>query len=726
MRILAIVEKPAVAAELAKALGGTISRHDGYLQVGDVRISWAIGHLLENKKPDEYDPKYVSWDLALLPFIPDHLEIRPSAEKDANGRDKVNSDGSIKFDAGRKRQLEAIRRLLRETDSVVVAGDAAREGQLIVDEILEYLNYRGPATRLWLQEMNLPAIRQAWANMRPNSERRNLYLAALGRSSLDFLIGMNCTRAYTQACQAKGYNVTLHIGRVQTPTICMVVARDLQIETFIAKDFYVLRVKMEHAAGAFVSNWVIPKEAPFLDEDGRVIDRKVVEAVAEKVRGKTGSILSYVTTPKTNSPPLPFSLGDLQKTVFRMYGLSALKTLEVAQALYEKHKLISYPRTDYSHLPRGDHAYGPAIIAAVMSNFGDQWVIPGTPDFSLVSPAWDDSQIGDHFAIRPTDRSGYDLGLLSPMELNVYKLICKQFLAQFYPPYKYDSTTVEIECLGEKFRANGKLEKQLGWKVLFPPASGVREVKDDDQKLPLMEAGDLCLLAQPMVEAKKTSPPKRYDTASLLDAMEKALKDKIGIGTPATRAGIIEFAIKREYLQEVTEGKKKFYVSTERARFLYKIVPDWLKKPDLTAYFEDLLKQVEEGKLAYEKLIARQRQFIEKLMDDVKSGKVADSMPAPGTYSQPKLVGKKGTRVKSIGKMAGNERPGQRLTKWECTECGKPMAERNGSNGPFLGCSGYPGCKSTEPMPGSEQPRKHQSAQTSGMNAQVRQHSSSA
>lgn len=707
---LVIAEKPSVAAEIAKALGGSVSRADGYLTVGDVCLSWCFGHLVENAKPDEYDPKFEQWKVEDLPFIPEKFIVRPRSKKDSNGRDLKNSDGSIKLDDGIVKQLNTIRGLLSRADSVINSGDSAREGQLIIDEILTYFEYNGPVQRLWLQEMNLPAIKKAWANMRPNSDYLNLYKAAMGRSSLDFLIGMNCTRGYTIACKSKGHNTVLHIGRVQTPTISLVVGRDLEIEKFKAKDYYILRAKVIHTNGDFWATWVPAKEASFLDAEGRVATKAAAEEAGAKVKGKMGALTSVVTTPKSISPPLPFSLGDLQKTAFKRWGLSATQTLELAQSLYETHKLLSYPRTDYSYLPEGDHAHGEAILLAAKGNLGPEWDFGGTPDYSLRSPAWNDSKIGDHFAIRPTDRGGYDVSKLSTMEFNIYKLVVRQFLAQFYPPHKYDTTTVEISSEAENFKASGKVEKQEGWRVLFSSSSK----SEGDQPLPQMNSGDSCTIPEVKIESKKTSPPARFDTASLVEAMEnphlyvtdekvkKLLKATSGIGTPATRANIIEFAIKREYLQEVSEGKRKYFISTEKGRFLYQIVPDWLKKPDLTAYFEDLLKQVENGELPYENLLLRQRQFVEKLIGAVKDGSVANNMPAPGSYQAPLRVGKSGKRVKAVGKMDGGASKATKKKPNEigCPKCGSGLKERNGKNGPFLGCSAFPNCTHTEPIPG--------------------------
>lgn len=625
---LFIAEKPSVGMDIAKALSGEIVRANGYVHVGDDVVTWCIGHLLGQAKPEAYGIQYQKWDLDILPIIPSEWKMEENEKT--------------------KSQLKVIGLLLKKASIVVNCGDSAREGQMIVDELLDYFRYRGPTKRLWLQEMNLSAIRKGIALMKDNKEYSRLYACAIARSRADWIMGMNLTRGYTKAWQSKGNDGALHIGRVQTPTLCMIVARDLEIENFIPKDYFLLKAVVKHTNGTFFAIWQPAKDATYLDESGRPIDGEIVEHIRRKILGKDGVVTNYDVKPKTQNPPLPFSLGDLQKACNKMLGLSPSQTLDVAQTLYEKHKLTTYPRTDYSHLPEDEHAISCKIIECVQSNFSDAWDFSGSPDFTIKSAAWNSSKIGDHHGIRPTTIKNYDLSKLSKTELAVYRLIVRNFLAQFYPLYRYNATIIEVFCEGENFRATGSVETDVGWKILFrSDGEDVKVNTEEVSLLPLMTAYDECRIVDAELEAKKTSPPPRFDGASIIDAMEKAhlfvtdakvkarLKET-GIGTPATRAAIVDNLISREYINEVKEAKRKVYTSTTRGRLLYKVLPDQLRKPDLTAYFEELLKAIERGELNLETFMGQQIKYVTKLVGDIQNGKIFETMSSLEQCMPPK------------------------------------------------------------------------------------------
>jgi DNA topoisomerase-3 len=693
---LFIAEKPSVGLEIAKALGGAMSRADGFVRVGtDDVVTWCVGHLLSQATPEAYGNQYQKWDVSVLPIVPNKWIMIPNTK-------------TIK-------QLHAIEALLKNTQIVVNCGDSAREGQLIIDELLSYFNYHGPAKRLWLQEMNLLAIKKGLSNMRDNEEYDKLYTCALARSRADWIMGMNLTRGYTTAWRSKGNRGTLHVGRVQTPTLCLIVARDIEIENFKSKNFYILKADVQHTNGKFKTTWQTPKNLKVLDCDGHITEKKFLEQIITRIKGKEGLITSCDTKPKTQSPPLPFSLGELQKTCNKLLGLSPSQTLNIAQSLYEKHKLTTYPRTDFSHLPENEHRLSERIINCVKCNYGQSWDFLGTPDFTLRSTARNSSKIGDHHGLRPTMVKDYDLKQLSKTEYIVYHLIVRNFLAQFYSSYKYDSTIVEVFCESEIFRATGSVETNSGWKLLFKLAGN--EAKEEEfQTLPKMSSGDACTISDAQIEGKKTSPPPHFDGASIIDAMEKAYlyvtdaKVKIhlketGIGTPATRAAIVDNLIDREYITESKEGKRKIYLSTSRGRLLYKSVPDQLRKPDLTAYFEELLKAVERGELNIDRFMDHQIKFVEKLIIDIKSGKIAQAMPRLEEFEPIKTI-------KSSKPLYGVEKqniqieniPQNKSTlnidndKKFCPQCNSSMRIRKGSQGSFWGCSGFPGCKHTEPI----------------------------
>ena len=715
---LFIAEKPGMGMDIAKALNGTIQRGNGYVTVGDDIVTWAVGHLIGQAPPEAYDPKLAEWgNLDPLPFF-------PGAEWKMEANPKT------------KQQLKVVGTLLRQADLVVNCGDAAREGQMIVDELLDYFHYRGPAKRLWLQAMNTNAIRQALARMVDNRQMRNLYNSALARSRADYYIGLNLTRAYTSAWRSKGYSDVIHVGRVQTTLLCLLVARDLAIESFVPVSYYVLGAEFKHANGTFVASWIAPDDAPYLDDDGHVIDRTVLEKIARDVAGKEALITSYVTKPEKRNPPLTFSLGGLQKACFGVLGLTPAQTLKIAQALYEKHKLTTYPRTDYSHLPEEEHHLGQRFAECAMSNFGAAWDLKANYDYSIKSPAWNSSKIGDHHGIRPTETKNYDLSQLSKIELAVYRLVVRNYMAQFLPPYRFESTSVTVLCDEHQFKTSGVVPVDQGWKVLFQVESESDDDEDAEPRLPAMAAGDGCMVLQAKCEDRKTKPLPRFNHATLLGAMEQAYKyvlderiksviSESGIGTPATRAKMIDNLFERDYADEVKEGRKKVIVSSAKGRMVYHGAPLPMRTPDITAYFESLLQAVEQGKLSMDAFLEHQAKFVTKLVQDVKSGAVAAQMadlsavapperkaPTRRKTSEAGPAGNRGARDAATGGGSAprgqtrnygkpTPRPGDGEAKKTCPKCSKPMVLR--SNGAFWGCTGYPDCRCTEDAGGGAQ-----------------------
>jgi DNA topoisomerase-3 len=684
---LLIAEKPAMALDIARALGADVVRRDGYFEVAGKIVSYAIGHLIGLEEPQAYDAKYSRWRLADLPI--------------------VIPDGQWKMRANPKTasQLAIVGRLIKKASSVTHCGDAAREGQMIVDELLDYFGYRGPVRRLWLQEMNLPAIQRALAVAKDNAHYRNLYCSALCRSEADWAIGMNLTRAYTEALRAKGGAGVLHFGRVQTNVLSMIVERDELIEHFEPKDIFSVAVDVTVAAGAFTAQWLPPEDAPFVDEAGRVIERAAAQAVADAVAGRAALIARCDTVrDKKKLQPLPYSLGDLQKEANRALGLSPSDTLKIAQSLYETHKLTSYPRTDFCHLPEAEHGLGPAIIDACRANFGAEWDFPGVPDFSIRSHAWNSQKIGDHHGIRPAARSGYRLAALSHMERALYTMIVRRFLAQFYPVYLYDATSVRVSCGAHVFKAAGVVERQKGWQLLYPGRSNSKEDGQDVVLLPAMRKDQPAEIGAARVNAGKTKPPPRFNGALIIDAMEKAYKlvtdervkkviRAIGIGTPATRANIVDELIARWYIESRAEGKGSVYISTARGRALYKCAPVQLRKPDLTAYFEELLARVSEGTMSAQEFTHRQERFVGKLIDAVKSGEATKDMPSDIPQAPQRSAP---ARAPAKGRPARRTAKPVAATGKICPKCGKPMCERSSAKGKFFGCGGYPACRHTE------------------------------
>lgn len=651
---LFIAEKPSMAMDIARALGRS-ERRNGYFEVGNDCVTFAVGHLLGQANPEEYGEQYAKerpWSFDTLPIVPTtwKMIVYPKT----------------------KDQLTIIGTLLKSADSVVHCGDAAREGQMIVDELLQHFDYKGNVKRLWLHSMTPDAIRTSLKQMKDNREYANVMASAVVRSRTDWLTGMNLTRAFSIPWKRSGHTGALHIGRVKTPTLSFVVERELFIRNFVPKDYFVVRCEVAHENGSFIATWQPAPNSDFLDEDGKIINKLTAETMAAWFQDMPSEIRAFETQSKSVQPPLPFSLGDLQKEANTLLGLTPSQTLEIAQSLYEKHKLTSYPRTAFNHLPEEEFKQAETLILAAKSNYGPSWPFAGKPDFSIKSGAWNSKKIGDHHAIRPTERSDCDLATLSKHELAIYRLVVRNFLAQFYPPYRYDATSVAVDCEGETLNATGQVPKAPGWKALF----GAADIDDDSTSaLPAMQAGDLVVISKASVDSKKTTPPPRYTGASLIDAMERAhlhISDEslkaqlkgVGIGTPATRAGIVDELVTQEYLGI----EKKYYVPSERAMAAYAAIPNILRKPDSTAMIEDSLTRIENGELDPKQFLDRHVKEITGLIEAAKKT-VISSLDTPNN----------GNAQKSPA----------------CPKCGNAMRERKSARGSFWGCLAYPECKGT-------------------------------
>lgn len=658
---LFIAEKPSMARSIADALDGSVSNQREYLQVGDDIVTWCVGHLMEQAKPEEYDDRYKLWRLDDLPILPERWKSNPRPDV--------------------KDRVQVIGNLVKRATLVVHAGDPDREGQLIVDEVLDYVGNRLPVQRIWLQELNVPGIRKALAKMKPNSTYKGLLDEAIARSRADWLVGMNMTRAYSLLWRKAGGDGPMHVGRVQTAALGLVVRRDREIEAFVPKDYYNALVRFRHDQGEFVATWRPPIDSPALDNFGRITDQSAAAAVVEKTVGKDGRIGLLKTDRKRMSPPLPYTLADLQKDANKRLALSPQQTLDIAQALYETHKVTSYPRSDCPYLPEAEFGNARAVMTAVFENFGkDNWAakFQGRADLSRRSGAWDDKKLGAHHGLIPTVQRKA-LAQMSSIEAAVYELIVRRYLAQFYPTYEYDATTVHVEVEGERFQANGTAVVEQGWRRLYPSAAKKDGPKDKEAVLPSgMKQGDATKVVDGAVSAGKTEPPPRYDGASLVDAMEKAhlhvddpsvkakLKEVQGIGTSATRAGIIQALVDRGYLGERKKkvGKSTEFVSSDRGRALIDLVDPKLSKVDMTARFEGRLTDIHDQKTALAQFEAEIRAYVTEL--------IAAAIKAP---------------VKVVS---------QGVAK-SCPKCGTAMSLRDGSRGPFWGCRGYPDCRHTEP-----------------------------
>ncbi|QIR14190.1 DNA topoisomerase III [Shewanella aestuarii] len=593
---LYIAEKPSLGRAIADVLPKPHKKGDGFITAanGDC-VSWCIGHLLEQAEPDAYDTAYKSWKLEHLPIVPQTWQLKPKAKT--------------------RSQLTVLRKLVKDAKQIINAGDPDREGQLLVDEVISYLGVKGSkldsVQRLLISDLNPQAVKRALGQMRSNREFIPLSTSALARSRADWLYGMNMTRAYTIQGKKVGYKGVLSVGRVQTPLLGLVVRRDEEIAHFQPKPFYeVLAHLATEQQQTFSAKWQPSKACePYMDEDGRVLAKGLAQNVVSRINDKPAIVTKLEAKDKRQNPPLPYSLSALQIDAAKRFGFSAKAVLDICQSLYEKHKLITYPRSDSRHLPVEQHQFATSVIKAVLQNASSLIDGAGQPDAQRKSKAWDDSQVDAHHAIIPTEKTA-NLASLSNDESKLYQHIARQYLAQFYPAYLYAETQVEVTIEGGLFKTKARQDKHLGWKALFTSNSKAAE-SDDEQHLqslpPLTQGQSLHCQRGELVE-KTTQPPKHFTDATLLGAMtgisryvadpeiKKILKDTDGIGTEATRAGIIELLFKRGYLQR--QGKS--ILATEVGKGLVNSLPLSATTPDMTALWENSLDAISHKRLKYQ------------------------------------------------------------------------------------------------------------------------------
>ncbi|WP_252108610.1 MULTISPECIES: DNA topoisomerase III [unclassified Halomonas] len=572
MRLI-IAEKPSLARAIADALPGSGQRLDGAIACGDTTVTWCLGHLLEQAAPEVYDPADKQWRLDRLPIVPGSWKLAPRSK--ARG------------------QLAVIRKLIKQAREVVHAGDPDREGQLLVQEVIEYLNYRGPVSRLLISDLNRPAVGRALDKLKSNAEYQPLFQAAQARSRADWLYGINLTRAWTLTGRQAGFDGVLSVGRVQTPVLGLIVRRDNAIRDFRPYLFYPLWVDLQVAQGQLRAWWV-PTERQPLDDQGRLVERAPADALAARLSGAEGRLGKLEQSEKRQNAPLPYSLSALQVDAARRFGLSAQTVLDVCQRLYEQHKLITYPRSDCRYLPEEHLPLAKKSLTGACQN--DQtlagWLAGA--DFSLRSKAWNDKQVGAHHALAPTGKPA-DFSALSNIDGQVFRLIVRNVMAQFYPPLRTFEVKAEFHLLNEAFRARGQSVLDPGWKPLFT-------TKEDAPPLPPLTQNEPCQALGAGVEEKETRPPEPFTDASLIKAMmnigryvedaevRRTLRDTDGLGTEATRAGIIETLVQRGYLVR----KQKALRATRLGSALIAALPSAVSTPERTALWEQRLSAIAE------------------------------------------------------------------------------------------------------------------------------------
>ncbi len=617
--ILYIAEKPSLGRALAEALPKPHRKGDGFITVGngDV-VSWCIGHLLEQAEPDAYHPDYKKWNVAHLPIIPQEWKLTAKAKT--------------------KKQLSVLKKLIKQSKVLVNVGDPDREGQILVDEVIHYSGTSkakiAAAKRCLISDLNPLAVKKALENLRDNREFIPLAASALARARADWLYGMNMTRLCTLQGQQSGFNGVLSIGRVQTPLLGLVVKRDHEIRHFTAKPFYELVVALstgdspnDLSAYAFNAKWK-PSDAcaDYTDDEGRVLSRKLVENVASRVIEQTGSIVNFTAKIKKQPPPLPYNLSSLQIDAAKRFGLSAKDVLDSCQQLYEKHKLITYPRSDCRYLPKDHFSEAAKVIGAIDNNTNTLHDTIAACNTQQKSKAWNDKKISAHHAIIPTQKQlkGSALGR---NESNIYQLIARQYLLQFLPHFEYREVQVDANIAGGLFIAKRKEVIDLGWKKAIPKPTTkkqgtIKENEFSNSVMPTLKKGDPLHCTNTQIIDKQTSPPKHFNDASLLSAMtgiaryvndpdiRKTLRETDGLGTEATRAGIIELLFSRDYLMR----KGKDIHATEIGQQLINSLPDCVAQPDMTAQWESQLNDISQRKLAYPQFMHAMTQHLNALI----------------------------------------------------------------------------------------------------------------
>lgn len=674
-KTLVLTEKPSVAKDIARVLG--CKRSGNGCIVGDKYIvTWALGHLVTLADPEAYDDKYKSWRMEDLPMLP--------------GRMKLVVIGQT------SKQFKAVSSLLSsaEVSDIVIATDAGREGELVARWIIQKANCRKPMRRLWISSQTDKAIKEGFASLKPSSQYDNLYRSAQCRAEADWLVGLNVTRALT--CK---HNAQLSAGRVQTPTLAMIVRREEDILRFRPKDYFTVKADF----GEYT--------ALYKDGKGqaRFADAAAAKEVADSVRGKRGVLSEVKKVYRFKAPPAAYDLTELQRDANKKYGYSAKQTLSLMQSLYETHKLLTYPRTDSRYITKDVAATLPERLRAIaIGPYKDSAnaVLRSKP--IQTKYIVNDAKVTDHHAIIPTEQY-VDLNKLSREERHIYDLVVRRFIAVLSAPFEYDEVQVKITVGRYNFYTKGQSVKSAGWRAVYDST-----LADDDddaepdlaaQRLPALSQGAAAAVKEVRVCAGKTSPPARYTEATLLTAMENpasqvedgrlrdALKTAGGLGTPATRADIIEKLFNSFYIER--RGREIF--PTSKGRQLIGIVPPDLKSAELTAKWEQQLSLIAEGKANDRKFIEEMRGYASSLVQAVKSSTAEykhDNMtrePCPqcGKYLL-EVNGKKGKMLVCQDRDCGYRKSISVITNARCPECHKKLEMRGeGDKKAFFCVCGY-------------------------------------
>lgn len=647
-----LCEKPSQGKDIARVLGAT-QRGSGCYSGPGITVTWCIGHLIEAGPPEAYGEHYGRWSIEQLPILPEHWRIEVKASTAA--------------------QFKTVKQLVEQAGELVIATDADREGEMIAREIIELCGYRGPIKRLWLSALNDASIRKALGALRPAADTLPLYYSALARSRADWLVGMNLSRLFTMLGRQAGYAGVLSVGRVQTPTLKLVVDRDREIARFLPVPYWAIGVSLSHADQSFTASWMPPEGTT--DASGRCLRQSVAQQAADRLRtAREAHVTSLETERVREAPPLPFDLGTLQEVCSRRLSLDVQETLNLAQALYERHKATTYPRSDSGYLPESMLAEAPAVLDAVLATDPGLRPLIAKLDRAQRSRTWDDKKVTAHHGIIPT-LEPTKLSAMSEKERAVYELIRAHYLAQFLPHHEFDRTVATLTCAGHSLQAVGKQVVEPGWHLTLPGKDEDAASDEADQRsqtLPVLVSGTRCAVEQVELKALKTQPPKPYTEGELVKAMKgvaklvtdprlKAkLRDTTGIGTEATRAGIINTLLSRSYLAK----RGRAIRATDAAFTLIDAVPPAITDPGTTAIWEQALDMIEAGQMTLDTFIDRQSAWVAQLVQQYRGAVLSIKLP---------------------------EGPA-------CPACGAVTRQRSEKNGAFWSCGRFPDCKGSVPI----------------------------
>lgn len=670
-KTLVLAEKPSVGRDLAKVLKCNQNK-GSYIEGSKYVVTWAMGHLVGLMDPEGYDNKYKQWSMETLPMLPKHMKL------------------TVLKKTGK--QFNEVKKQLMRSDisDIVIATDAGREGELVARWILEKTGVKKPVQRLWISSQTEKAILDGFRNLKPGKNYENLYKAAVCRAEADWLVGLNVTRALT--CK---YNAQLSAGRVQSPTLAMIVQREEEIKNFKPKTYYTIEAKTKWFNLSWVNKY----------NNSRIFDEEFALKISSKLKGSKSEIVNISESAKKKFSPALYDLTELQRDANKIYGYSAKQTLNIMQRLYENYKILTYPRTDSRYITTDIVATLPERLKAVSTGEYRAAASEILKEKIKVHKGFvDNSKVSDHHAIIPTEERP-NISSLSSDERKIYDLVVKRFLSVMLPPFEYIQTTIEVNAQGEKLIAKGKVIKSKGWKMLYDRLDDDNAEEDiKEQDLPILNKGDVVAIENVNLKKGETKPSARFTEATLLSAMEnphkyisvnkeaaKTLGETGGLGTVATRADIIE----KLFNSFVIEKRGKEIIPTSKGKQLIELVPADLKSPLLTAKWESQLDEIAKGKRDDHSFVKEMKNYSVALVEDVKcasskfvhDNKTGKKCPDCGKYLL-EVKGKNGTMNICQDRECGYRENVSRVTNARCPECKKKLELRGHGDGSIYVCPG--------------------------------------